>query len=139
MTRPTSAPDSAVTVYYNGACPVCRTEIRHYQRIAERYGVTTLGWVDITARAGTLDTYGIDDDAIIRRLHVVGPDGRLLAGVDAFIAVWARLPRYGWLARLAAVAWIKPLAQALYDRVLAPALYRWNKAAGRVPPVPAPQ
>jgi predicted DCC family thiol-disulfide oxidoreductase YuxK len=128
---------SGIQVYYNGACPVCRTEIHHYRGIAERRGVTGIVWIDITSQAGLLSPWGVDDDAIVRRLHVVDGDGRLLAGVDAFIEIWKRLPRYCWLARLAAVGWIKPLADVLYDRVLAAALYRWNKAKGRVPP-PAP-
>ncbi|MDF1793072.1 MAG: DUF393 domain-containing protein, partial [Thalassobaculaceae bacterium] len=126
-----------IHVFYNGACPVCRSEIDHYRRIADRHRLTALAWTDITSRAGTLAPWGVDDDAVVRRLHVVGADGRLLAGVDAFIEIWARLPRYGWLARLASVAWIKPLAALLYDKVLALALYRWNKANGRVPPAPA--
>lgn len=125
-----------IRVFYNGACPVCRTEIDHYRRIAERRGVTTLAWTDITERANTLEPWGVDDDTVIRRLHVVDADGRLLAGVDGFIEIWQRLPRHEWLARLASVGWIKPLADVLYDRVLAVALYRWNKAKGRVPPAP---
>jgi predicted DCC family thiol-disulfide oxidoreductase YuxK len=127
---------TGIHVYYNGACPVCRTEIDHYRRLAGRRGVTGIAWTDITTRAGLLAPWGVDDDAIVRRLHVVDADGRLLAGVDGFIEVWKRLPRYGWLARLASVGWIKPIADWLYDKVLAAALYRWNKATGRVPPAP---
>lgn len=129
-------PLPSVRVYYNGACPVCRTEINHYRRLAERHGISTLAWTDITARANTLAPWGIDDDAVIRRLHVVDADDRLLFGVDGFIEVWARLPGYGWLARLAARPWIRPVAELLYERMLAPGLYRWNKATGRVPPAP---
>jgi len=131
------SPTETVRVFFNGACPICRTEIRHYRDIADRHGVTTLAWTDVTERAGALEAWGVDDDAVIRRLHVVGGDNRLLAGVDAFIEIWRRLPRYGWLARIAAVGWVKPLAETVYDRLLAPALYRWNKAKGRVPPVAA--
>ena len=127
-----------IHVYYNGACPICRSEIHHYRGIAESHGVASIAWTDITTRAGLLLSWGVSDDAIVRRLHVVDGDGRLLAGVDAFIEIWKRLPPYGWLARLASVGWIKPLADALYDKVLAAALYRWNKAKGRVPPPPAP-
>lgn len=127
-----------IHVYYNGACPVCRSEIHHYRKVARRHGVDGIAWTDITTEAGLLSPWGVDDDAIVRRLHVVDGEGRLLAGVDGFIEIWKRLPRYGWLARLSAVRWIKPLADVLYDRVLAAALYRWNKAKGRVPPPPAP-
>lgn len=126
-------------VYYNGSCPVCRMEIHHYRRIAERNDLIGLDWTDITERANTLAPWGIDDDTVIRRLHVVDDGGRLYAGVDGFILIWERLPRYRWLGGLASVPWIKPIADFVYDRVLAPALYRWNKATGRVPPVGTPQ
>lgn len=133
--NPTQAADD-IHVYYNGACPVCRTEIEHYRRIADRHDLDGLGWTDITTRANTLAPWGIDDDTVVRRLHVVDGAGRLFAGVDGFILIWARLPRYRWLAKTASVGWIKPVAHVLYERILAPALYRWNKAKGRVPPAP---
>lgn len=143
-TLPDASPETQVQheaglqVYYNGACPVCRSEIHHYRDVAARHGVDGIVWTDITTRAGLLAPWGVDDDAIVRRLHVVNPQGHLLAGVDGFIEIWQRLPRHEWLARLASVGWIKPLADVLYDRVLAVALYRWNKAKGRVPPAPDP-
>ncbi len=133
-TSSNAATDAEISVYYNGACPVCRTEIEHYQRRAARHGAGGLGWCDVTAAPGTLADRGIDDDAVIRRLHVVDAQGKVLAGVDAFIALWDKLPGYRWLARLARVAWVRPIADIIYDRALAPAPYHWNKATGRVPP-----
>lgn len=135
MTQNTADSAEPIRVYYNGACPICRAEIQHYQKIANRHEGAALGWCDVTGSPGTLAAIGVDDDAAIRRLHVVDGEGRLLAGVEAFIAIWARLPGYRWLARIAAVSWIKPIAHVLYDNVLAAVLYRWNKAKGRVPPV----
>lgn len=43
---------------------------------------------------------GLDLPSAMRRLHVQEADGRLLSGVDAFIAIWRRLPRWRWLAHL---------------------------------------
>ncbi len=118
------------TVYYNGGCPVCRTEIEHYKALARRSNAP-LVWIDIKAHPTALEAWRIDADAATRRLHVAEEGGRrLLAGVDAFIAVWQRLPRYRRLASLAERRWAKPLAEALYEGIAAPALYRWNKWRG---------
>lgn len=53
--------------------------------------------------------------------------GRLLAGIEAFLAVWARLPRYRRLARVVGSRPVRPLAEAAYERVLAPLLYRLHR------------
>ena len=129
--------DVSLRVYYNGSCPLCRVEIEHYRKRADRHGVNGVVWQDVTAAPGVLAGLGLDDDAVVRRLHVVDNEGRLHAGVDAFVAVWQRIPGYQWMARIATVRWVRPVAEILYERVLAPALYRWNKATGRVPPSPS--
>ncbi|MCF8014544.1 MAG: DUF393 domain-containing protein, partial [Chromatiaceae bacterium] len=72
-------------------------EIAHYRKI-DRDG--RIQWIDITQAADTLATAGLDLPSAMRRLHVQEPDGRLLSGVEAFIAIWQRLPRWHLLAGL---------------------------------------
>ena len=113
--------DAARTrVLYNDACPVCRAEIRHYARHAEREGLP-IAFDDLGSDA--LAGWGVDADAAARRLHVLH-DGRVSSGIPAFLVLWSRMPRYRWLARLVGAPVIRPLAVLVYDRVLAPALYR---------------
>lgn len=38
---------------------------------------------------------------LLARFHVQHPDGSRLDGAAAFVAMWARLPGWRWLARLA--------------------------------------
>jgi predicted DCC family thiol-disulfide oxidoreductase YuxK len=114
-TRSRSMKDT--TVIYNGACPVCSREIGVYRARAE--GPVT--FVDLNET--DLGRFGLTPDAAARRLHVV-EDGRLLAGVDAFRALWRATPGFRWLATVAGWPGVRQAAGAVYDRVLAPALYR---------------
>jgi len=118
------------TVLYNGACPVCGTEIRHYQRRCDGAGVA-IDWRDITDETAILQRLGIDREDAKKRLHVIGPDGTLHIGVAAFLAIWPTVPGYAWLGRLVGMPVIRPCAELLYNRVLAPALYAWNRFQGR--------
>ncbi len=105
------------TVIYNGACPVCSREIAVYRARAEG----PVRFVDLNA--GDMAAFGLTPDAAARRLHVV-EDGRLLAGVDAFLALWRVTPGFRWLAAVVGLPGVRQGAGAVYERVLAPLLYR---------------
>lgn len=115
------------TVLYNGSCPVCRAEIRHYQRLDE--GRAALAFEDVSAPRAA-PACGTDGEAMRRRLHVVDGDGRVLIGVDAFACIWARLPRYRGLARLVRLPVARRLAPLLYEPV-ALVLYRLDRRRRR--------
>ncbi|WP_299439142.1 thiol-disulfide oxidoreductase DCC family protein [uncultured Rhodospira sp.] len=119
-------PGATLTTYYNGACPVCRTEVEHYQDIDARRGLG-LGWQDVSQDVGPLAAHGIDPDSATKRLYAIDEAGRLHAGVDAFIQVWRRLPQYQWLARVVSWPGMRFVAVGVYEGVLAPVLYRWNR------------
>ncbi|MEQ9488814.1 MAG: DUF393 domain-containing protein [Alphaproteobacteria bacterium] len=123
--------DAKPTTYYNGACPVCRTEIDHYRQCAVA-DKASMDWCDVSQSRAALKDRGIDEDEILRRLYVETTDGRLLGGVDAFLAIWRGVPRLNWIARVVSLPIIYPCACFLYDRVLAPALFHWNIRTGRV-------
>ncbi len=53
-------------------------------------------------------------------------DGRLTAGIPAFLVLWSQMPKYRRLARVVGLPGIRHLASALYDHALAPAIYRWH-------------
>jgi predicted DCC family thiol-disulfide oxidoreductase YuxK len=86
-----------LTAFYDGGCPLCRREIAHYRRIDRR---SAIHWVDITSDRAALDAAGLDLATAMRRIHAQEPDGRLVTGVGAFVAIWRRLP---WYRRLAAL------------------------------------
>lgn len=134
MTAGTKKTTAPLTVYFNGACPICAAEIRHYQRLADG-DPNGLIWSDLSLsndRAKAIADLGVSREALVKRLHVLDSEGRVYSGIDAFIALWESLPRYRWAAQLAALPIVKQVGAALYNRLLAPGLYHWNKRYGRV-------
>jgi predicted DCC family thiol-disulfide oxidoreductase YuxK len=105
----------AVTVFYDGACPLCSAEIGFYRR---RRGADRVGWVDVSACPAENVAAGLTRDQALRRFHVQDADGRLISGGRAFAVLWTALPGYSWIGRLFR---LRPLAWAIdraYDRFL---------------------
>lgn len=99
-------PDRSTTFFFDGACPVCVRETRHWQSLLQaegsREGAPKLRLHDISdGDMGALGSgFGVTVDDAMRRAHAIDGDGVLRTGVSAFIAVWEHLPRWRWLARL---------------------------------------
>jgi ubiquinone biosynthesis monooxygenase Coq7 len=82
-------PQSRLTVYYDGDCPVCSREISYYAgRTGD--GVT---YCDVAAQ--TCPAHDLSREDALRRLHARLPDGRLVSGAEAFVALWERVPGFG--------------------------------------------
>jgi len=86
-----------LTVYYDGACPVCRCEIAGYRQMR---GASGMRWVDVATCERPDLGEGLDRKRALYRFHVRLTDGRLVSGASAFIAVWRDLPALGWLVHL---------------------------------------
>lgn len=87
-----------LTVYYDGACPLCRREVAFYRRLdrADR-----IDWQDVSP-PDAAPGCGLSREAALARFHARRPDGRLFDGAAAFVAVWRCLPGFRHLAPLAA-------------------------------------
>lgn len=105
-------------ILYNDTCAICSREMGTYKRAAQQSGAP-MEFCPLSTAA----SFGLDDNAAARRLHVV-QDGKLIAGIDAFIAIWAALPRWRWAAKVARLPFFHGMLAAAYDRVLAPIIYR---------------
>ena len=109
----------ALTVFYNGDCPTCRSYVARYQA-ASAGRSPLIAWCDAAAAPWALKRWHVEPAAVLVRLHLVDADGRLLAGAAAFARLWRELPGYRWLGLLLAMPGITPVAEWFYR-----ALYEW--------------
>lgn len=106
--------DKQVTVYYDGACALCRSEIDVYRRSDPEGRVC---FEDIARRT--------DDPApdltrakAMARFHVRLADGTLVSGAQGFIRLWESLPRWRWLSRVARLPGVAQLLEVGYRAFL---------------------
>ncbi|MDD2547114.1 MAG: DUF393 domain-containing protein [Burkholderiaceae bacterium] len=112
----------ALTVYYDGSCPLCQREIALYRR---HPGSQAWSWVDVSQPAALGD--GLDCAQAMARFHVRTADGALFEGAAAFSQLWRRLHGWrglGWLSAAPPLSW---LLEALYRGFLPlrPHVQRW--------------
>ena len=108
---------TAMTVLYDGACPLCRREIAFYRR---RRGAAQIRWLDISRAPEGEIAPGLSRFAALARFHVLLPDGRRLSGGPAFAAVWRALPAFrplGWAFGFKATGWLADWAYGGFLRL----------------------
>ncbi|WP_082688603.1 MFS transporter [Ruegeria marisrubri] len=81
--------DPALTVFHDGACPLCRAEIAFYRR---QRGAEKIAFVDV-AREDTALPEGVSRTSARARFHVETAQGQVISGAAAFLALMATLPR----------------------------------------------
>ncbi|MBC2668112.1 thiol-disulfide oxidoreductase DCC family protein [Novosphingobium piscinae] len=118
LARQTPAP--RVTVWYDGACPLCLREVGLMRRLDRRGAIR---FVDLTDQASTCP---LDRRTMLARFHAEA-DGRILSGAAAFAAMWRAIPvlrPLGEVARLPGALWV---LERLYLRFLRvrPVLQGW--------------
>ncbi len=112
-----------MTVLYDGTCPLCRREIGLYRGL---HAENPLCFEDVSDMAFVLPA-DVTRAQLLARFHVRQADGRLLSGAMAFLALWAVLPGWRWLARLGSLpgaAWVMEQTYRGFLR-LRPTLQRW--------------
>ena len=111
LDSPSTRTDSALTVYYDGACPVCSREIAVYRRQA---GAEQCVWVDASTCAESALGEGLSRDNALARFHVRSADGVLVDGMLGFAVLWCALPRFAWAGRIASTGPLPLLLDAAY-------------------------
>ncbi|MGN6519307.1 MAG: thiol-disulfide oxidoreductase DCC family protein [Dokdonella sp.] len=101
----------AITVYYDGLCPVCGREVALYRRVARPGAIR---WRDLAGGRDVLRGESFDLDAALALLHVRDAGGALHVGLAAHLVLWDRLPG---LRRLAGVLRAHPRLRRAFDAI----------------------
>ena len=102
-----------LTLYYDGACPLCMAEMRNLMLRNQRE--QNLRFVDI-AEPGFEVPAGVTRDELASLLHAQAPDGSWLRGIDTFVAMYEAVG-ISWVARSLSAPVLRPLADRLYPWV----------------------
>jgi 3-demethoxyubiquinol 3-hydroxylase len=103
----------AITVFYDGGCPLCRREVGLYQRASVGLPVH---WHDVNQDNVDLPS-GLDRQTALARFHVLrhGPQPEILSGAQAFALLWKHIPGWKWLGTFASVPLVSPLFEIAYQ------------------------
>jgi predicted DCC family thiol-disulfide oxidoreductase YuxK len=99
---------SHVTVWFDGACPLCRREIALMRRLDWR---ARLRFVDVASGSGACP---IDRAALLARFHAQEDGGPLVSGAAAFAAMWRAIPLLRPLGLLARSAPVLAVLERMY-------------------------
>ena len=103
-----------VTVFYDGACPLCAREIGIMRRLDRR---RRIAFVDVSEGAPEGCPIAVQD--LLKRFHVREGD-RMLSGIAGFAAMWRAIPvlwPFGQVARLPLVERVLERFYAVFLRV----------------------
>jgi predicted DCC family thiol-disulfide oxidoreductase YuxK len=121
----------SVEVFYNSACPVCRTGMDEQRNAFEKAGMENIvAFTDMTAAPDALAGDGLSLDDVRRHFYVRDATGALHRGAAAAAVLWRLTPRRRWLGWLVSRPFLRPVARAVYDW-FADRLYSWNRRKGR--------
>ncbi len=117
MTTKADPSCQSLTVLYDGACPLCRREIGVYQGLQPLEPTQALQFLDISQPDSPLPAGGVRSD-YLARFHVQRSNGEVLSGAAAFVALWATLPGWRFLAMAARLPGVTPLMELAYRAFL---------------------
>ena len=105
--------DKKITVFYDGACPLCVRDRQVYES-KDPETEKRVEWFDITGKDQELIDLGIDPHKALTELHIRDVNGQILSELDAYRVLMARIPQYRFLGWLIGLPIIRPLASQFY-------------------------
>lgn len=106
-----TAQDPRLTVWFDGACPLCLREIALMRRLDRRGAIR---FIDVVGEDAVCP---IDRAELLARFHA-HEDGQLLSGAAAFAAMWRAIPLLRPFGLAARAPWALKILEALYVRFL---------------------
>ena len=105
--------DGKITVYYDGACPVCIRDRNNYERLSGNSNQDVC-WFDITGKDDELRILGIDPRKALTELHVCDEQQKIHTELDAYILLMGKTPILKPLGVFIGLPVIRPWLSCLY-------------------------
>ncbi len=108
-----NATAQTVTVWFDGACPLCRREIAFMRRLDRR------GRIDFVDVASEGSACPLDRTELLARFHA-RENGRIVDGAEAFAAMWRAIPilrPLGLIARFPPALWLMERMYRMFLRI----------------------
>ena len=99
-----------LTVFFDGACPICDREIALMKRLDRR---RQLEFCDFSAQEYDAASSGFAAADLATVIHARWADGRVITGVDVFRAMWEAVG-LRFLASLSRLSVVEPLVLKAY-------------------------
>ena len=99
-----------LTVFFDGACPICNREIALMKRLDRRQ---QLEFCDFSAQEYDAASSGFATADLATVIHARWSDGSVITGVDVFRAMWEAVG-LRFLARLSRLSVVEPLVLKAY-------------------------
>lgn len=115
-----------ITVFFDGACPICVREVKRWRNAPFSCPVE---WFDITGQEEALQARGIDPRRAMLQLHIQTESGQTFVSIDSYALLLKQLPRWRWLGVLMSLPVVRPLLGWFYDGLTVMRL----KSEGRYP------
>ena len=103
------------TLFYDGECGFCRDAVAVLSRWDREGRIELIPFQD----AARVAKFGLPLPALAAAMHLVLPDGRVVAGADAVPELGRLLPGKRWLTWLFAVPGVRPIARRAYAWIAA--------------------
>ena len=100
-----------LTVFFDGACPICAREIALMKRLDRRR--QQLEFCDFSRPNYDAASIGFASSELSRVIHARWADGSVITGVEVFRAMWEAVG-LGFLARLSRLSLVEPLVLKAY-------------------------
>ena len=99
-----------LTVFFDGACPICDREIALMKRLDRR---RQLEFCDFSAQEYNAVSIGFTAADLATVIHARWADGRVIAGIEVFRAMWEAVG-LRFLAKLSRLSVVEPLVLNAY-------------------------
>lgn len=115
-----------VTVWYDGACPLCVREIAAMRKLD---GKGRIDFVDVAEGSNAEISCPIDRSELLARFHARDKEGKTHSGAAAFAVMWRTIPLLKPLGYVARIPLFLSALEALYVQFLKirPSLQRWMR------------